>query len=66
MIKRITFILELEVDVPDNVDHNSLGELLRPNLKEHILDINKHWIYSIQQIEAVYLPRLLSERVTNG
>ena len=50
MIKRITFILELEVDVPDNVDHNSLGELLRPNLKEHILDINK------RRLEVVYLP----------
>ena len=64
MKQRITFIVEIEVERPIPWQHNDLGDVLRPNIKEAILNLNKHWSVAgaggkINRVEVVYLPVLL-------
>lgn len=60
MTQQITFIVQLEVETANSLSQIELGQLLRPNVKEHVLDINKHWLGGvITRIEAVYIPKLL-------
>lgn len=59
MKNRITFIVEVEVDVAKGLTHNDLGDILRPNIKEAVLGINKHWANKIERVEVIYIPVLL-------